>query len=189
MLDLRPNCECCDKDLPNGAPDALICTFECTFCAVCARTRLGGLCPNCGGDLVRRPTRPDADAGKVSRFDQTRAQGSRSLPPSGMTRSPSRSLSLRYISTRHGSQGSPAPLGFEDVMLAGLARDGGLYVPAEWPQFDARPRSPASPGLTYAELAFRVMRPFVGDAFDEATLPPADRTRPMPPSSRRTWRR
>ena len=45
MLDLRPNCECCDKDLPNGAPDALICTFECTFCADCAQTRLGGSCP------------------------------------------------------------------------------------------------------------------------------------------------
>jgi uncharacterized protein len=58
MLDLRPNCECCDKDLANGAPDALICTYECTFCADCARTRLGGLCPNCGGDLVKRPTRP-----------------------------------------------------------------------------------------------------------------------------------
>ncbi|HMJ98066.1 MAG TPA: DUF1272 domain-containing protein, partial [Reyranella sp.] len=56
MLDLRPNCECCDKDLPNGAPDALICTYECTFCADCARTRLGGQCPNCGGDLVKRPT-------------------------------------------------------------------------------------------------------------------------------------
>ena len=59
MLDLRPNCECCDKNLPNGAPDALICTFECTFCADCAKTRLGGLCPNCGGDLVKRPTRPE----------------------------------------------------------------------------------------------------------------------------------
>lgn len=59
MLALRPNCECCDKDLPNGAPDALICTFECTFCTVCAATHLGGRCPNCGGDLVRRPTRPE----------------------------------------------------------------------------------------------------------------------------------
>ena len=48
MLDLRPNCECCDKDLPNGASDALICTYECTFCADCAKTRLGGLCPKCG---------------------------------------------------------------------------------------------------------------------------------------------
>ena len=42
---------------------------------------------------------------------------------------------MNYISTRNGSQGSPAQLGFEDVMLAGLARDGGLYLPAEWPRF------------------------------------------------------
>lgn len=58
MLELRPNCECCDKDLPNGAEDALICTFECTFCAACAESRFSGHCPNCGGDLLRRPTRP-----------------------------------------------------------------------------------------------------------------------------------
>jgi hypothetical protein len=58
MLDLRPNCECCDKNLPPESKDAVICTFECTFCADCAETRLGGLCPNCGGDLVRRPIRP-----------------------------------------------------------------------------------------------------------------------------------
>lgn len=60
MLALRPNCECCDKDLPNGSPEALICTFECIFCASCAETRFGGRCPNCGGDLVKRPTRPAA---------------------------------------------------------------------------------------------------------------------------------
>ena len=60
MLALRPNCECCDKDLPNGSPEALICTFECTFCASCAESRSGGRCPNCGGDLVKRPTRPAA---------------------------------------------------------------------------------------------------------------------------------
>ncbi len=58
MLDLRPNCECCDKDLPNGASDALICTFECTFCADCVETRLGGVCPNCGGNFAPRPIRP-----------------------------------------------------------------------------------------------------------------------------------
>ncbi|MFN0155157.1 MAG: DUF1272 domain-containing protein [Gaiella sp.] len=57
MLELRPNCECCDRDLPNGDPAARICTYECTFCADCAVHRLGGLCPNCGGDLVLRPTR------------------------------------------------------------------------------------------------------------------------------------
>ena len=55
---LRPNCECCDRDLPNGDPQAMICTFECTFCRDCVEQRLGGVCPNCGGDLVARPTRP-----------------------------------------------------------------------------------------------------------------------------------
>ena len=60
MLQLRPNCECCDRDLPAARADARICTFECTFCADCAETRFGGVCPNCGGDLVRRPVRPAA---------------------------------------------------------------------------------------------------------------------------------
>jgi hypothetical protein len=58
MLQLRPNCECCNRDLPPAAMDARICSFECTFCADCADTRLQGICPNCGGDLVRRPIRP-----------------------------------------------------------------------------------------------------------------------------------
>jgi hypothetical protein len=58
MLEMRPNCEACDRDLPNGDPDARICTFECTFCATCVDTKLGGKCPNCGGNLVLRPTRP-----------------------------------------------------------------------------------------------------------------------------------
>ena len=58
MLALRPNCECCGCDLPNGATDARICSFECTFCAGCAEQRFAGICPNCGGDLVARPTRP-----------------------------------------------------------------------------------------------------------------------------------
>src|SRR5207253_2263951 len=49
MLALRPSCECCDKDLPPQATDAMICTFECTFCRDCVETRLGGRCPNCGG--------------------------------------------------------------------------------------------------------------------------------------------
>lgn len=60
MLEIRPNCECCNRDLPNGSPDALICSFECTFCNECADTKLGGICPNCGGGLVARPTRPAA---------------------------------------------------------------------------------------------------------------------------------
>ncbi len=58
MLALRPNCECCDRDLPPDSADAMICTFECTFCADCVDTRLGGACPNCGGGFVARPIRP-----------------------------------------------------------------------------------------------------------------------------------
>ena len=60
MLELRPNCECCDRDLPPDAPDARICTYECTFCAACADGVLGGVCPNCRGDLTARPIRPAA---------------------------------------------------------------------------------------------------------------------------------
>jgi hypothetical protein len=58
MLELRPNCECCNKDLPAEAADAMICSFECTFCRDCTETALGGRCPNCGGNLVARPIRP-----------------------------------------------------------------------------------------------------------------------------------
>ncbi|MEP3277832.1 MAG: DUF1272 domain-containing protein [Stappiaceae bacterium] len=58
MLILKPNCECCDRDLPPADPGAMICTFECTFCIGCADGVLQGTCPNCGGDLVRRPIRP-----------------------------------------------------------------------------------------------------------------------------------
>jgi hypothetical protein len=58
MLDLRPNCECCDRDLPADSMDAMICTFECTFCRDCAGGVLAGACPNCGGNLVQRPMRP-----------------------------------------------------------------------------------------------------------------------------------
>lgn len=58
MLALRPNCECCGKDLPPAADDAMICSFECTFCRDCVQTKLGNLCPNCGGNLTARPIRP-----------------------------------------------------------------------------------------------------------------------------------
>lgn len=58
MLQLRPNCECCDKDLPPQSTEARICTFECTFCATCVDTVLRGTCPNCGGEFAARPRRP-----------------------------------------------------------------------------------------------------------------------------------
>jgi len=58
MLQLRPNCECCNRDLPPESIDAVICTYECTFCRDCAENVLKGKCPNCGGEMVRRPRRP-----------------------------------------------------------------------------------------------------------------------------------
>jgi uncharacterized protein len=57
MLELRPNCECCDRDLPPSSTQAMICSFECTFCDDCATQTLKGVCPNCGGEMTRRPQR------------------------------------------------------------------------------------------------------------------------------------
>ena len=79
MLQLRPNCECCDRDLPADADDARICSFECTFCAECAETRLHNRCPNCGGELVSRPRRP---AAKLEKYP---ASTERILKASGCT--------------------------------------------------------------------------------------------------------
>ncbi len=58
MLELTPNCEYCDKDLPAAAAEARICSYECTFCATCVHTVLFNVCPNCGGGFVPRPIRP-----------------------------------------------------------------------------------------------------------------------------------
>ena len=60
MLSLRPNCECCDRDLPADSADARICSFECTFCADCAGGVLQGRCPNCLGNLTPRTVRPSS---------------------------------------------------------------------------------------------------------------------------------
>ncbi len=72
---------------------------------------------------------------------------------------------VRYVSTR----GEAPPLGFVDVTLAGLARDGGLYVPESWPRLEARDIA-ALAGRPYAEVAVEVIRPFVGDAVAEHDL-------------------
>ena len=58
MLELRTNCEICDRDLPPESADARICSYECTFCADCVETVLHNVCPNCGGGFVPRPIRP-----------------------------------------------------------------------------------------------------------------------------------
>ena len=57
-LQLRPNCEYCDKNLPPDAADARICSYECTFCAECVESKLFNVCPNCGGGFTPRPIRP-----------------------------------------------------------------------------------------------------------------------------------
>lgn len=80
MLELRPNCECCDKNLPPDSMEARICTFECTFCADCVAHVLNGVCPNCGGNFVPRPVRPPRMLEKYP------ASIKRMLKPGGCTR-------------------------------------------------------------------------------------------------------
>jgi len=58
MLELRPICEHCAKELPPASTDAMICSFECTFCRDCALGRFDDVCPNCGGGFCTRPVRP-----------------------------------------------------------------------------------------------------------------------------------
>src|SRR5215475_12521078 len=58
MLEMRPSCENCDRPLPPEAPDAMICSFECTYCQSCVESVLGNVCPNCGGGFCARPVRP-----------------------------------------------------------------------------------------------------------------------------------
>lgn len=77
MLQLRPNCECCNQDLPAESTEARICSFECTFCVSCAEAVLKGNCPNCGGELVARPRRP---ASKLVKYP---ASAERVFNPSG----------------------------------------------------------------------------------------------------------
>ena len=60
MLEIRPSCEHCDKDLPFDSTEAFICTFECTFCKDCVENILNHVCPNCGGDFQQRSIRPQA---------------------------------------------------------------------------------------------------------------------------------
>ncbi len=58
MLEIRPNCEHCGKDLPNISTEAMICSFEFTYCTECAITVFKNVCPTCGGNFEKRPMRP-----------------------------------------------------------------------------------------------------------------------------------
>jgi len=82
MLALRPSCECCDRDLPPDSRDAMICSFECTFCTDCVEGILKGRCPNCGGELVRRLIRP---AEKLAKYPPS---SQRVFKPEGCTAAP-----------------------------------------------------------------------------------------------------
>jgi hypothetical protein len=61
MLELRPTCEHCDKLLPPASAEAMICSYECTFCRLCVETVLENVCPNCGGGFCSRPVRPKGE--------------------------------------------------------------------------------------------------------------------------------
>jgi len=58
MLEIRQCCENCGKNLPNDSNEAMICSYECTFCVTCVEQILENVCPNCGGGFEKRPTRP-----------------------------------------------------------------------------------------------------------------------------------
>lgn len=70
MLALKPNCECCDTNLGPDSKDARTCSFECTFCKDCAETRFRNVCPNCGGELLRRPIRPEKHLAKFPAYTE-----------------------------------------------------------------------------------------------------------------------
>ena len=91
MLELRPNCELCDKDLPPDAADARICSYECTFCSACVDDVLHDVCPNCGGGFQPRPIRPQQ---RLARRDGARQRSRGRQAPSELVR-PRRDRRLR----------------------------------------------------------------------------------------------
>ena len=95
MLQLRPNCEACDKDLAPNAADARICSYECTFCADCVENVLANVCPNCGGRFVPRPIRPATEWAPAGAF----------IPSGGRRKSPS-SSSVSATSNRRAGSGA-----------------------------------------------------------------------------------
>ena len=72
MLELRTNCENCNKELHHDSKDAMICSFECTFCVNCVENILQNTCPNCGGEFQKRPTRPSHLIKKYPQTDNSK---------------------------------------------------------------------------------------------------------------------
>jgi uncharacterized protein len=85
MLELRPGCECCDRDLPPASADARICSYECTFCADCAETVLKGICPQLRRQSCRSPDPARFNAGAPSRIGQAHRQKGRLSFAGGLT--------------------------------------------------------------------------------------------------------
>jgi len=81
MLEVRPNCECCDKDLPPKSTQAYICSYECTYCEACAKDVLSNVCLNCGGGLEPRPIRPETERGEGLSLAKQPASTKRVLTP------------------------------------------------------------------------------------------------------------
>ena len=86
MLQMRPNCECCNIDLPADSTEAWICSFECTFCTSCVESKLHDRCPNCGGSFSRRSIRA------ASLLLQYPASTERLHEPGGCSQAPSKIL-------------------------------------------------------------------------------------------------
>jgi len=80
MLQLRPNCEHCNKDLPPNSTSAKICSYECTFCTECAEVSLKNVCPNCGGGFHSRPVKPK------DQLDKNPPSDERIIKPADLTK-------------------------------------------------------------------------------------------------------
>lgn len=135
MLELRPNCECCDRDLPPGSVDARICSFECTFCVTCAETTLRGKCPNCGGELVRRPIRP------AEKLRTSPASTTRKLKAGGCV------ALMALLGIGLGACAEPAPAPVARATPGGVSGDFEVLYRGASTRYQADARTCPSPGL------------------------------------------
>jgi len=93
MLEIRPNCEHCDKDLPHNSTEAMICSYECTYCKTCAINLFENVCPSCSGNFVQRPIRPQKEV------EQN--------PPSNLRVFKPKDLAVAKLNTNHYKNISP----------------------------------------------------------------------------------
>ena len=120
-LELRPNCECCDQDIAPDSREAYICTFECTYCLECAAKKLGFVCANCGGELVRRPIRP-AEKRETNPASLVRVVRSTPCVPLGGKREESLESRRRAYALQAG-EGEMYRFGIDFTVKAGEVQD------------------------------------------------------------------